>query len=457
MSMSFRNCIIAALTTPLASLSIAADHGYRFWPATGQVWHRGTNLCQLRTLERPDADLSRFQGRATYNFERHYRECVRTSGTCLRNADHTQWGYNSQHLGECGDVSAMDLTTANLAPQSNGGQRQALHGLFAKETNFSGANLREIGIYGGMFIKTNFSNADMHAAWLWNGLFHESKFDGANMPYSALMGRTSSYTYVVFQGGGLWPNCRDGMSARGANLSRSFIHLSGACSDFRSANFSNTLARFGVLDSLPDRIVPFALPMGSENAHWSRFNFARTNLESANFSGSRINDFQCVGCKLKNVNFSDAKIGHLQIYLMMTDLDGANFSNADIRGAIFRAEASYKIDFERVNFANAKLQGAYFDQVAFRSGTSLRGADLRCARLVRSELNLNDFDIAGANMQCTTFQDVRARTASLDTVEEQRARGIISQSDWDQNTPRGVECRQLCGGARHLLTGGILP
>ena len=99
-------------------------------------------------------------------------------------------------------------------------------------------------------------------------------------------------------------------------------------------------------------------------------NLAKTNLESADFSGSNLKKANFEGAQLADIRLKDAC------------LEGANFSNADLRGSqIWAADISNAVLFGS-DFTNADLTGANLSSTKFDEKTNLRDANLTEATLI---------------------------------------------------------------------------
>lgn len=106
------------------------------------------------------------------------------SGRCL-NAQGKE-GYNPKHLGECGDLRGMGLSSSDLNGFNLDGA--LLDGLSLIGYNFNGASLRGIKANGTDFSRSHLNGANLSGADLSGANFSKSELDGSYFNKAKLSG-----------------------------------------------------------------------------------------------------------------------------------------------------------------------------------------------------------------------------------------------------------------------------
>lgn len=324
----------------------------------------------------------------------------------------------------------------------------------AGERNFSGADLREIKLYGsqGKEINlrgANLSNADLEGAILshvnlnnvnlrnanlkgarLNGYLNDADLSGAdltNVHISACrLNRTNfrgaNLTNANFGGNGLGSHDIDlshadctnakltcdliGANFRGANLKSAIFRLQNLY--WYRANMSR--ANFSGLDLSDQNFAELDLSY----ANLSGANLSNTNLRGANLEGADLRSANLEGADLAYANLRSTQIEETialesKSYLVwqiinqeaeIQDLQGVDLSSVNLKS----------VNFSGINLKRANLKGSNLVQ-ADLSGANLSYADLSNASLSNS--NLERADLSGAQLGGASFRNANLNQANL--------------------------------------------
>ncbi len=128
--------------------------------------------------------------------------------------------------------------------------------------------------------------------------------------------------------------------------------------------------------------------------------------------GKLIKEKRCIGCHLDDANFSKADLSGA--LLDRSSLNRTNFSNAKLTLAIF-----HDADLTNANFYKANLDRAAF-YGAKLSGADLRNANLSGAKLIYAKLNgawLRDANLSNADLKFAELQQVDLTNANLTSAD----------------------------------------
>jgi len=286
------------------------------------------------------------------------------TGTILRGADLTDANLSGQDLSDH-DLTDVILRGANLSNSvlpTNG-----LSGKTFESTIFNGADLSGNNLSESDFESTNFKNTNLKNTNLNSAQFLVADLTGANLAGADLT--RTSFVHSNLSGVNLSGAIMDRNNFSNTNLSgQDFTVISNASiwrSVYAAADLSN--ANFEGISLYDDRIYEF---VSTNNANLS----GKSNLELNELLGKFPNHWT-IG---KRIVGNDLIIQYIYFSnFVSTDLQNANFSNADLRRAAF-----HSADLTNANLSGADLRKAVLDNAdlsnANLEGALLDGANLNC-------------------------------------------------------------------------------
>jgi uncharacterized protein YjbI with pentapeptide repeats len=201
-------------------------------------------------------------------------------------------------------------------------------------SNFKGANLSNVSLYGSMLEGTNFEEANLSGANLNRASLKEANFKNANLSGASLdyvRTKNTNFTFANLSNSNYEEHNPDGNQYVGAQVN----------AIFKNANLTNIKTQ--------------------------RFNLKGLDLREANFTGTN----------LVNANLKDA------------DLTGAVFRNANISGARVR-----NANFTAVDLSQTMMQKVSFN-LAILCGTIMPWGkeDSGCTKIEKPKTDMDDFDL----------------------------------------------------------------
>ena len=267
--------------------------------------------------------------------------------------------------------------------------------------NLQGASFNASTLIGASFLNSDIRGADFtDVDWglASGGNFHPDNFK-AEQIYE-----TTSYKIKDLSGVNFTGNCLSGWDFSGQNLTNVSFHdtyLLAASSDFfkkyfgisyhsvEATNFTNAIVNGANFGRTSFRGIFFGEEINysfSKEQLYSTASYKNKDLSGISLSGNDLRawDFSCQN--LQNADFSSYKYGEfsereqIEIYTY-TDLEGANFTNANIKN----------VGFAATNLTEEQLYSTASYKNGDLSGVSLGGNDL------------SGWDFSGQNLQMTDF------------------------------------------------------
>lgn len=186
-----------------------------------------------------------------------------------------------------------------------------------------------------------------------------------------------------------------------------------------------------------------------DSAQWSGMKLNHANCEHADFSNADLSGafMNCVNAD--SAIFRRARMRHAEI----KEFHGrsSNFSHAELFKAVLSSAILTKADLSFANFESADLTRASM-LLANLSGARLWGADLSLARLVRAKMDGADF--FGANLFGADLEELRLRDAKFTGAKFESAN--VTRCDMEfMELPGATFSGANMQGA--LLTGSFIP
>ncbi len=177
----------------------------------------------------------------------------------------------------------------------------------------------------------------------------------------------------------------------------------------------------------------------AENRPHSASDLARVGRDgvaacvACNLQGTQLGGLNLGGGNLSNANLRNAWLAYVDPALLElhgnaafalfldasvvrgADLSGANFSGADLTGAIVNGAGRSPASLKGTNLSNAVLNGLNLDQ-ADLSGATLTNAQARAVSLMDADLSgsvLTKLDLRGANLQNANLTGAHLTNANL--------------------------------------------
>jgi uncharacterized protein YjbI with pentapeptide repeats len=260
------------------------------------------------------------------------------------------------------------------------------------DANFGGANLS-----GAILFKASLIGADLHGANLSKANIHDAFLSRANLVGADL--REAN----LIQADLSWANL-SGANLSGADLSRARLGLA----DVTQANLSGANLRGANLSGANLR-----------GANLSKASLNRANLEAEDFLNLPKTAFE---------HLFQERGFRVEGDTLLTNLSGANITEADLSGANF-----YRADLSTADLHGANLHGANLS-AANLSSANLRGADLTVVTLVNT-------DLTGADLTGCRIFGLSAWGLKLDGAKQQNL--IITGENEPQITVDHIEVAQF--------------
>jgi uncharacterized protein YjbI with pentapeptide repeats len=267
------------------------------------------------------------------------------------------------------DLSNAELTSATLTG------------------NFDGWNLT-----GAVLTGANLTGADLASATMTGVNLVNAALAGAQLPLGLILSlETTHAANVDLNGAQFVVEAYDRTVLAGKDLSG--INLAGA------------------------RFLGFPADLESttfNGASLQKTNFQLADLANAQFQSAIAPGASFQDASLNGASFSQATQGSPVTNLegadfIQADVSGATFQSADISNAVFNRALAVGTDFNSVIATNARFTGAhiYGDGEAFDSARQLTGADFVGAVLGGSDDGAGGFDLTGANLTNAKFDNAQ--------------------------------------------------
>ena len=165
---------------------------------------------------------------------------------------------------------------------------------------------------------------------------------------------------------------------------------------------------------------------------------------AASDRGKLIKEKKCIHCNLNGQNFTKADLAGAIV--PQSSFNGANFTDANLTLAIFQDADLSGANFSRANLQRAALYGAKL------SGTNLTGANLTQAKLVYAKLKgafFRDANLTNADLKFAEFQQGDLRNANLTGAD-------LTNADLSNaNLTKATLTNAKLDGT--ILTGTVMP
>ncbi len=240
--------------------------------------------------------------------------------------------------------------------------------------NLEGADLDGADFTGADLTRARAREAKLTAAKLDDATLEDADLVGANLKKASLVGAEASR--ANFEGANLEEANLDAAELSRANLTRATVRraslvdarLSGACcveADFEEANLEKLRAGFGA--RFDRALLRGVAGTGARffGSSLVQANLSLAQLDKADFTQAQLTGALLVGCSLKKSRFVGANLAGAQMVrcdLMKANLLDANLEQADLRGSSF-----FSAELFRVKRAGAQLE------LADLTGTKLEG------------------------------------------------------------------------------------
>ncbi|WP_295441420.1 DUF2169 domain-containing protein [uncultured Thiodictyon sp.] len=296
------------------------------------------------------------------------------------------------------DLTGIDLSELDL------------HGLNFTGCKLTRTALRKANLDGAIFTKVmgagaDFSEASMVGAVLDNAMFQGAKFTKAKLQgasFNMTMANKADFSQADLRNTkvhmAMFKEIKmNGADLRGASLELTMLGGEASQTDFNGVRMKQVLA-------------------------------AKMNLDGARFTNATLFRTLFQETKGQGVQFSDADLRQFRI-AKDSELPGADFSRADLRGAGLRQSNLTGANFTRSRLDTAVIDNCFMPQAklykASAKGTRLRntnleGADLRFINLFTGSVGktrLVKADLRGAHLYCADmFKVVMGETRLEGTV-----------------------------------------
>ena len=162
-------------------------------------------------------------------------------------------------------------------------------------------------------------------------------------------------------------------------------------------------------------------------------NLRKVLAREAVFNGADLQGADLKDGRFEKCHFVGAKLGNLDDYFGF--FAGADFSNADLEGAIFKQTDLRGAKFDGANLRNCRFIGAWLTLASFR------GADMQRASFLSSNLSAADLSkcaLQGADFTGATLDDIALFGANLTGAVGLKEAGIRARVDRQTVLPDGV-------------------